>query len=445
MSKRNAIWLAVVAVVAFGFYRLALLASQQDTVYRTFAPLVEVDALVHQKFVDPIEDQRLVDGAIRGMMLKLDPYSGYIPPDQLSSFRHWAAGEYVGIGVHLGTDHGLLTVIAPIEQSPAIVAGIQPGDVILAIDGTSTEGLGVADANRLIGGQPGTSVTLTVRHVAQTAPEEIRITRAPIKLNSVKGYRRLTADEWDYTIDPENRIAYLRISNFHDNTASEVDEALQQIRRRGPRALVLDLRFNPGGSLASAVAIADRFLTTGLIVSTVTRHQAVDEYRARPEGTFAPIPMAVLINGRSASASEIVAGCLQDQKRAVVVGGRSFGKGVVQSVMELAQYRAAISLTVAHYRLPGGRIIHKTPQNAHTDEWGVLPDVVVPLTHEQELEIQTARHAADVVPAEPSTAPADDVEPPLVSPAIPIDDQLAAALTAVLRQLPADEAEPTSD
>ncbi|MCH7813436.1 MAG: S41 family peptidase, partial [Planctomycetes bacterium] len=375
----------------------------------------------------------------------LDPYSGYIPPDQLSSFRHWAAGEYVGIGVHLGSEHGLLTVIAPIEQSPAIAAGIQPGDVILAIDRTSTEGLGVADANRLIAGQPGTSVTLTVRHVAHTAPEEIRIIRAPIKLCSVKGFRRQAADRWDFKIDPVNRIAYARISNFHDNTASEFDEALQQIRRWGPRGLILDLRFNPGGSLRSAVAIADRFLTTGLIVSTVTRHRAVDEYRARTEGTFAPVPMAVLINSRSASASEIVAGCLQDHHRAVVVGGRSFGKGVVQSVMELAEYHAAISLTVAHYRLPGGRIIHKTPQNAHTDEWGVLPDVVVPLTHQQELDIQSARHAADVVPLETSTAPADVVEPPPVAPAIPIDPQLAAALTAVLRQLPADDADPTLD
>ena len=180
---------------------------------------------------------------------------------------------------------------------------------------------------------------------------------------------------------------------------TEFDQALGQVRGHGARGLILDLRFNPGGSLRAAVAMVDRFVKSGLIVSTVTRHQAKDLYKARPEGTLVPgVPMVVLINGHSASAAEIVAGSLQDHGRAVIVGARSFGKGVVQNVMELSGHQAAISLTVAHYRLPKGRIIHKTSRNAHTDEWGVLPDVVVEITPEQESAIQERRSRVDRQP-----------------------------------------------
>jgi len=439
MSKRNLIWLAVIGVISFGFYRIALLASQQDSIYRTYAPLVEVDALIHQKYVEPIEDDRLVDGAIRGMMLELDPYSGYIAPDELAAYRHSAAGRYIGIGVHLGMHDGQLTVIAPIEQSPAEEAGILAGDVVLAIDNVPAERLSVADANRMISGNPGTNVTLKIRHPAGGTIETLHISRAPIELYSVKGYRRNGHGQWDYLIEPQTGIAYIRVSNFHESTAEEFDAALDDIRSAEARGLVLDLRFNPGGSLRSAVAMVDRFVEDGLIVSTVTRHQAVDEYRARPEGTFAPIPLSVLINSGSASASEIMAGSLQAHDRAVIVGTRSFGKGVVQAVTELTSHRAAISLTVAHYRLPNGRIIHKTAANAHTDEWGVLPDIAVPILAEEDLAIQRRRSEVDRSTPERDGKTEDAAENGTHAepPGVLIDAQLAAALDVVRTRIAA--------
>ncbi|MHC4067165.1 MAG: S41 family peptidase [Planctomycetota bacterium] len=437
MSKRNLLWLAVIAVIALGFYRLVVLASQQDSVYRTYAPLVEVDALIRQRFVEPIEDDPLVDGAIRGMMLKLDPYSGYIAPEELSAFRRRAAGKYIGIGIHLGIRDGRLTVIAPIEQSPAVAAGVQAGDVVLAIDGASTDGAGVADADHLLSGDPGSRVSVIVRHAADGQVETLHITRAPIRLHSVKGFRRAAHGHWDYLIDHEAGISYVRVSNFHENTITEFDRALEQIRSLGAAGLVLDLRFNPGGALRAAVAMVDRFVRRGLIVSTVTRHQAKDLYQARVEGTYPPVLLAVLINGSSASASEIVAGSLQDHGRAVIVGSRSFGKGVVQNVVELSEHNAAISLTVAHYRLPNGRIIHRTPRNVHTDEWGVQPDLVVEITEEQGLALLARRLEVDRGPVTPETAPADHAADPATErePEILLDDQLAAALAALREQL----------
>jgi len=439
MSKRNLVWLGVIAAIALGFYRLVLLASQQDSVYRTYAPLVEADALIRQKFVEPIEDDRLVEGAIRGMMLKLDPYSGYIGPEELTTFWRRASGKYIGIGVHLGVRDGQLTVIAPIEQSPAVSAGVQAGDVILAIDEVSSEGMGVADADHLLSGDPGSDVTLTVRHPRDGQVESLRITRGPINLWSVKGCRQVGPRQWDYLIDPEAGIAYIRVSNFRDNTMTEFDRALEQVRSLGAAGLIVDLRFNPGGSLKAAVAMVDRFVESGLILSTVTRHKAKDIYKAKPEGTIPPLPMAVLINEGSASASEIVAGSLQDHGRAVIVGTRSFGKGVVQNVLELTEHRAAISLTVAHYRLPNGRVIHKTPRNSPTDEWGVLPDLVVEIPPEQELAIQERRRQVDRAPSVPATAPADEGGETSSGggPEILIDDQLAAALSELRARLEA--------
>ena len=437
MAKRNLIWLAVITAIVVGLYRLAPLTAKQDAVYRTYAPLVEVDALVHQRYVEGVEDDALVDGAIRGMMLKLDPYSGYVSPDELPAFRRRAAGKYIGIGVSLGVLDGRLTVIAPIEQSPAVEAGIQAGDVILAINGRSTDGMGVVDADRLLAGNPGSTVELTLRRAAGGETETLRVTRGPVSMHSVKGYRRAEAGQWDYLIDPEAGIAYIRVSNFHENTSTEFDRALEDIRSLGIAGLILDLRSNPGGALAAAVTMVDRFVPSGVIVSTVTRHQAVDTYRARREGTLPPWSLAILINGGSASASEIVAGSLQDHGRAVIVGARSFGKGVVQNVISLTNHRAVVSLTVAHYRLPNGRIIHKTPGNLNTNEWGVSPDVVVEIDRDELQAIHRRRGQVDRSPLAPASRPAggSDADEVHARPAILMDTQLAAALEAAKQQV----------
>jgi carboxyl-terminal processing protease len=439
MSKRNLIWLAVILVVCLVFYRLAPMAAQQDSVYRTYAPLVEADALIRQKFVETIDDDRLVDGAVRGMMLKLDPYSGYVSPDELAAFRRNAAGEYIGIGVQLGVRDGQLTVIAPIELSPAVKAGVLAGDVIQAIDGVSTEGMSVVDVDQLLSGRVGSTVALTVRRAATAEVETLSITRGPVDIRSVKGFSHNEAGGWDYWIDPQARIAYVRVANFHEDTIAEFDRTLDRLRSAAVAGLILDLRFNPGGSLWAAVAMVDRFIKRGVIVSTVTRHKAVDRYEARPEHTFPRIPMAVLVNDHSASASEIVAGSLQDHGRAVIVGTRSFGKGVVQNVIELSEHRAALKLTVAHYRLPNGRIIHKTARNANTDGWGVMPDVVVDLPRDQVNAIPQRWAEVDRAMTTSTTAPAGSGQfaaaPASVDRMVDIDPQLEAALAAVRGQI----------
>ncbi len=438
MAKRNLIWLIVVAVLIVGLFRLAPMTAEQDSVFQTYAPLIEVDSLVRQRHVEAVEEQQLVNGAVRGMMLTLDPYSGYIAPDELPAYRRRAAGEYVGIGLQLGMVDRQLSVIAPIEQSPAIEAGLQAGDAILAIDGAPTDGLGVADADRLLSGNPGSAVELTIRRAAGGEPETLRVTRAPVSVPSVKGCRRLEHGEWDYLVDPDSLIAYVRVSNFHDNTTEEFDRALDRIHGLGPGGLVLDLRANPGGSLAAAVAMVDRFLSSGVIVATVTRHQAVDTYRARPEGTVPLWPMAVIIDGGSASASEIVAGSLQDHDRAVIVGTRSFGKGVVQNVVMLSRLPAAVCLTVAHYRLPNGRIIHKTPANRATDEWGVIPDRIVEIDSDEAAAIQEQRGLVDRTPFGPTTRASAQDHPPTIL----RDSQLSAALEEVRRMIASGRQDP---
>ncbi|HUU82422.1 MAG TPA: S41 family peptidase [Phycisphaerae bacterium] len=434
MSKRNLIWLAILALLVAAVYRLTPMAARQDAVYRTYAPLVEVDSLIRQKFVEPVPGDRLVEGAIRGMMLKLDPYSGYIAPEELDAFRRIASGKYTGIGVMLGVRGGRLTVIAPIEQSPAVQAGVRADDVIQAIDGRSTEGLSVADVDRLLTGAPGSTVRLTVLHPSSDLTETVAIARAPISVHTVKGMRHDGAGDWDYLIEHDPDVAYIRVAAFHDNTSFEFDRALEGLVSAGAAGLILDLRFNPGGSLPAAVAVVDRFISEGTIVSTVTRDQANDRYKARAEDTIGPIPLAVLINGNSASAAEIVAGALQDHRRAVIVGTRSFGKGVVQSVVPLHGQRAAVSLTVAHYCLPNGRVIHKTPQNAHSGEWGVVPDLVVEITPSETDAITSRRNELDQVPSSPTTAPTtQNAQPGTATPPLEIlmDRQLFAALQAV--------------
>jgi carboxyl-terminal processing protease len=396
MHKHSLTWLAIFAVMALMFLRLPQMVARQDAVLNTYSALVEVDALARQKFVEPIEDERLVHGAIRGIMLQLDPYSGYIAPDELPWFERRNHGEYIGVGLEVGVQKGRLTVIAPIEGGPAAEAGIRCQDVILSIDGQDVDGLSVLDVEeRLSPPKAGATVRLRVLHPGESEPEVLTITRGPVSLWTVKGFGRDAAGHWDYMIDPKRGIGYIRVSSFLDNTTRDFDAALGSLLDRDVCGLVLDLRFNPGGMMHQAVAMVDRFVNSGLIVATVTRRRAVREYRATARGTVTDVELAVLINGGSASASEIVAGSLQAHDRAVVVGERSFGKGSVQQLIYLKEHKAAIKLTTAYYRLPDGRIIHRTPKNVDTDAWGVKPDIHVSLVNE---EMSAARQTEGGLP-----------------------------------------------
>ena len=443
MSRRNLVWIAVIVVIAFMFYRLPRMAAEQDSVSRSYRPLVEVDALIRQNYVEPITDRCLVEGAVRGMMRQLDPYSGYIGPAEMESFRRSTTGRFIGIGAETGVHRGQLTVITPIEDGPAIRAGVRAGDVILAVDGQPTDDLTVSDVSEMLRGPAGSDVSLTVRHRSSEETEQIVVTRGPVSVHVVKGTRRLGLGRWDYLIDGAAGVGYVRVSSFQANTVDDFDAALDELRALGTKALILDLRFNGGGLMSQAIDMADRFLSQGVIVSTVTRREAVREYYAHPEGVWRDVTLVVLVNGASASAAEIVAGALQARGRATVVGSRSFGKGVIQHVIDLRDRSAAVRLTVSYYKLPNGRIVHKTPANAATDSWGIFPDVEVVLSVEELGAIRESRRLVDVAgeyltaqhPAPGTQASAVSTRPTEPdTPSLLIDRQLAKALEIALQQ-----------
>lgn len=430
VHKSGLTWVIVFGVIVLMFLQLPPMVAQQDSVVHTYSALVEVDALAKQQYVEPILDDRLVDGAIRGMMLQLDPYSGYISAEELPAFERRSRGDFSGVGVEIGSRDGQLMVIAPVEGSPAARAGVRAGDVILSLDGEDLEGHSVFDVEEMLVGGAGTRVALQVRHSGESDPTELTVTRGPVHLKTVRGYRRdPQTGQWDYLIDRTAGIGYIRVSNFRENTMADFDAALRETLDGGAKALLLDLRFNPGGLMQQGVAMADRFLHSGVIVSTVTRLRAIEEYAAVAEGTIQNVKLIVLINGGSASSAEIVAGALQARGRAVLVGERSFGKGSVQHLIHLRGHQAAIKLTVAYYRLPDGRIIHRTGANAHSDSWGVKPDLEIVLSESENQAIRSSRQAIDStsLPENPtneqgSTSPANSPTELL------LDRQLAAAL-----------------
>lgn len=419
LYRNSLTWTAMFGVITLMFVKLPPMVARQDSVLNTYSALVEVDALARQRYVSPIGDDRLVDGAIRGMMRQLDPYSGYISPEELPGFLRRSRGQFCSIGIEVGLYDGILYVIAPIEGSPAARGGILAGDRLLRVSGKDVEHLSTFEVEEMLVGAPGTQVTLTYRRGNDPAPHEVTLERQQVSLHTVRGVRRTPEGEWDYWLDPRAGIGYIRVSNFRENTAAEFDAALVQLAGPTLRAMILDLRFNPGGFLHQAVAMADRFLSDGLIVSTVNRLSAVDEFRAESAPSDVTVPLFILLNGGSASSSEIVAGALQARTRAKVIGERSFGKGSVQHLIQLTGHKAAIKLTVAYYRLPDGRIIHRTENGRglnQADEWGIKPDVEVILTPEENHRIQESRRLLE--------NPEDSVAVP-----DPEDRQLQTALT----------------
>jgi carboxyl-terminal processing protease len=396
IHRHTLTWVAILALIVLMFLRLPPMVAKQDSLMNVYGPLVEVDALCRQQYVEPIRDTRLVEGAIRGMMLRLDPYSGYIAPDELAAFERRSQGDYTGVGIELGHRLGRLEVIAPIEGSPAAESGVRPGDTLLSINEVDLDGRSVFDVEEMLVGPPGTQVRIRLLHRGENEPTELVLRRDHIHVSSVRGFARRAESGWDYWIDRSNGIAYLRVGSFHGSTMAEFDAALGRLKSGRLRGLIIDLRFNPGGIMHQAIEMVNRFVADGPILATVTRRRAVDEFRATAAGTVSDVPLVVLINGGSASSSEIVAGALQVRRRAVVIGERSFGKGSVQHVIHLSERNAAVKLTTAYYRLPDGRIIHRTAKNGATDSWGVTPDVIIPLTPDEQQTIREDRQALDL-------------------------------------------------
>lgn len=334
-----------------------------------------------------------------GATTALDQFTSFYWPDDLESFNRTASGNFTGVGIQITLNDDMeLEVVTPVYGTPAFKAGIKAKDLIRTVDGHSTTGMGTFQAVQEIVGPAGTTVTLGIERKGVEGLMNFTIKRAIIPLYSVKGWKRNgpKEDDWDWMIDPTNGIGYVRLTQFIKGSGDDLRRAVSQMMQEGANGIILDLRFNGGGLLDEAVDIANIFLDGGTIV---TQEDGEGHVRGREEAragrALAPdIPLVVLVNESSASASEIVSGALQDHDRAVIVGKRSFGKGSVQNVFELAGGRAAFKLTTQYYKLPSGRLIHRR-ENSKT--WGVQPDVDVDVLPQQTSDALDLRLDADVV------------------------------------------------
>jgi carboxyl-terminal processing protease len=321
---------------------------------RTFA---DIFGRIKANYVEPVDDKVLLENAIRGMVSGLDPHSNYLDADDYKDLQVGTKGEFGGLGIEVGMEDGFVKVIAPIDDTPAQRAGVRSGDLIVRLDDTPVKGLSLNDAVKLMRGKPGSGIELTIIRKGEEKPLKITVVRDTIKVTSVKG--RLL----------DQHYGYLRISQFQSHTTSDLLKTLNRLEKEAGgslHGLILDLRNNPGGVLNAAVSVSDAFLTSGLIVYTQGRETDSQlRFEAAPDDVLNGAPLVVLVNEGSASASEIVAGALQDQKRAVIMGTQTFGKGSVQTIIPISD-SAAVKLTTARYYTPSGRSIQAE---------GIKPDI----------------------------------------------------------------------
>lgn len=399
MHRRNLYAIVTVAAVSLLSWQALQGARPKDELMDMYGLFVDAVEQVETNYVRPVNRRELLESALKGMLQDLDPHSQFITEVEWKSFRKQIEGRYGGIGIQVEIDAnvGRLRVIAPMVGTPAYQAGVLPGDIILEIDGQSTDGMNPDRAVEVLTGRVGTEVAIKVKHEGDNKVETLKMHRAVIDVPSVLGDRRKADDSWDYMIDPEKKIGYIRITSFIQNTFEELKHALSELREQGMKGLVLDLRDNPGGLLSAAVEVSDLFVDSGTIVSTTGRNTPTKVYEAQKDAPYTDFPMVVLVNGGSASAAEIVSACLQDHKRAKVVGQRSFGKGSVQNILELEDGTSVLKLTVATYKRPSGKNIHRFKNYKDSDEWGVSPDpgLEVKLTPEQYFHLVAARRLRD--------------------------------------------------
>lgn len=351
---------SLLIIVAFAAQKISIgqLAAEAQERYTDLQIFSKVLNLVQQYYVEEVDTKKLVYGAIKGMLRELDPHTNFLPPEIYRDFENETNGEFMGLGVEISVQNGVLTVISPIEDTPAFIAGVKPGDKIIAIDGKSTKGLSLVEASQLMRGKRGSKTTLSVIRDGSDDPKNIAITRGSVRIRSVKSQ------------DLSDGYLYTRITSFIENTGKDLEKILTDYEKKNKsiRGLVIDLRRNPGGLLDQAIRVTDLFVKEGTIVSTIGRDKDKKEVNvASKRAKFTEFPIIVLINGYSASASEIVAGALQDNKRAIIMGERSFGKGSVQSVVKLGD-GSGLKLTVARYYTPSGRSIQAE---------GIHPDIEV--------------------------------------------------------------------
>ncbi|RKZ60515.1 MAG: peptidase S41 [Candidatus Parabeggiatoa sp. nov. 3] len=332
--------------------------SAKTIPFEELRSFTEVFHRIKRDYVEEVDDKTLLENAIQGMLTGLDPHSGYLTPEVYQEIQIGTTGEFGGLGIEVGMDNGFVKVISPIDDTPAQRAGIQAGDLIIRLDDTPVKGMTLTEAVKIMRGIPGSSIKLTIVRENEEKPLKITIVRAIIKVKSVKSR----------VLEPG--YGYIRISHFQAHTADDLEKAITDIKTDNNKlkGLVLDLRNNPGGVLNGAVAVSDAFLTRGRIVYTEGRvADASLSFHADSEDWLDGAPMVVLVNGGSASASEIVAGALQDHQRAIIMGNKTFGKGSVQTILPMNN-DAALKLTTARYYTPSGRSIQAE---------GIKPDIVL--------------------------------------------------------------------
>ncbi|VAW97506.1 Carboxyl-terminal protease [hydrothermal vent metagenome] len=319
----------------------------------------EVFSRIKKDYVEEVSDKTLLENAIRGMLSGLDPHSSYLDPEHFKELQVGTSGEFGGLGIEVGMEDGFVKVISPIDDTPAQRAGVKAGDLVIRLDEKPVKGMTLHDAVKIMRGKVGTDIVLTIIREGEEKPLKITITRDTIKVKSVRAR------------DLGDGFGYLRVSQFQSRTGENLTEAIEKLKKDNDgklNGLVLDLRNNPGGVLNAAVEVSDAFLETGLIVYTQGRIADSEmKFSATPRRVLDGAPLVVLVNGGSASASEIVAGALQDHKRAVIIGTRTFGKGSVQTILPLNE-KTALKLTTARYYTPSGRSIQAE---------GVTPDIIL--------------------------------------------------------------------
>lgn len=406
-------------------------------ILRDLGPLAEAREYIHARYVGEVEDQELIDAALRGMANALgDPNTQYFSSEERSAFYEHVDGHFTGIGAYVGEQDGYLLIINPFDDSPAMKAGLLPGDLILEINGQDIHGMSVdQEIVPMLKGKEGTTVDVRVRH-PDGLEFEATITRAKIMVPSVVGYRRDPGNGYEYMIDPTRDIAYVRLVQFGMTSHEELTETLTRLESQGMRALILDLRDNPGGLLEGAAVISDLFLTGGKTIVSTKRKDASAEVIQSTSDTLLPdLPLVVLINENSASASEILAGAMIDNDRALLVGSRSYGKGSVQQVYDLADETSAIKLTIAYWYMPSGKMIHRKPD---AERWGVdpSPGCFVPMDAAQTLAMLIKRRDSEV--QDPFGKLTGPITPEWLRSEM-LDDPLAAALRAAQEKLASGE------
>ena len=357
---KHATNIALICLVVGALFTRQAASDEADTkdVYKNIEIFTEVLRQVEKNYVEPEDAQKLIYGAIKGMVQSLDPHSSFMTKEEYDELMTETKGSFSGIGIEITVRDNVLTVVSPIEGTPAYDAGIKAGDKIIMVEGQSTQNMSLLEAVKTIRGPEGTKINLTIAREGENKPLEFSITRGMIPLKSVRSY----------SIAPD--IGYIRISNFQSNTAENLSSALEKLESNGTlKGLIIDLRNNPGGLLSQAIEVSELFLDSGIIVSTKGRDSSHDiQAKAHKDGKQRKYPIIVLVNGGSASASEIVAGALQDNKRALILGTRTFGKGSVQSILPLSD-GSGLRLTTARYYTPSGKSIQSS---------GITPDIEIP-------------------------------------------------------------------